>query len=105
MTTLSMSNSKNEKAVAYLRVSTQKQQKEGNSLEVQNDLAKRYSEKHELEIVKTFKEATSAYKSSFDYVDAEEGLCHKLNHLKNRSALEELIAYITKEKIKHLLFL
>ncbi|MEJ8555326.1 recombinase family protein [Tepidibacter sp. Z1-5] len=103
MNTQPILNSKKEKAVAYLRVSTQKQQKEGNSLEVQNDLANRYAGDNSLEIVKTFKEAKSAYKSSFNYVDAEEGLCHKLNNLKNRSVLEELIAYITKEKIKHLI--
>lgn len=96
MNTPLISTSIKEKAVAYLRVSTKKQEKEGNSLEVQKDLAQIYAEKNNLDIVEFFTEAKSAYKMSFNYKDVQENIYNKIN---DRTILEKMIKSITKKKL------
>ena len=100
MSTQLRSNSRVEKAVCYLRVSTTKQKDEGSSLDVQEKLAKSYAAKNNLDIIKTFTEAKSAYKVSLNYEDVQDDIFSKIN---DRSILDEMLKYMTKEKIKHLI--
>jgi len=93
------------KAVIYVRVSTEKQATAEKSLEIQKRVLTDYAKKHDLEIVRTFQEAHSAYKpgrpefeAMIDFLrerdDVSGVLCYRVDrlsrNLQDYSCLEEM---------------
>ena len=75
-----------EKAVAYIRVSTAEQAKEGVSLEVQAKKAAAYADLNDLELVETF---------------ADEGISAK--SIKGRAGLQAALAALQSGESRHLI--
>src|SRR5260370_38140593 len=50
-----------KRAVIYCRVSTDKQEQDGESLEYQEDKCRRYAELHDIDVVVVLKEAKSGF--------------------------------------------
>ncbi len=57
-------NSKNSKALLYVRVSSEEQEKDGFSLDAQEKLGREYAKKHNLTIVKFWKVSESAWRNN-----------------------------------------
>ena len=75
-----------DRAVLYTRVSSDEQRKKGFSLDYQEKQGREYAQKNNLQIIKIFTESFSAKKP-------------------NRPMFNEMLNYIKKNKIKHLIFL
>ena len=58
-----MEITRKQKAVAYLRVSSKDQEKEGNSIPAQKRIIEDYALKNNFNVVKIFKEAETAKKA------------------------------------------
>src|SRR5256885_14954632 len=52
---------KRKRAIIYCRVSTDKQEQDGESLEYQEEKCRRYAELHELDVLMVLKEAKSGF--------------------------------------------
>ena len=75
-----------EKAVLYTRFSSDEQRKKGFSLDYQEKQGREYAERNGLQIVKTFTESFSAKRPG-------------------RPMFNEMLSFVRKNKIRHLIFL
>jgi len=75
-----------DKAVLYTRVSSDEQRKKGFSLDYQEKQGREYAERNNLQIIKIFTESFSAKRPG-------------------RPMFNEMLSYIKKNKIRHLIFL
>ena len=87
ITTVTSSNIVKDTAVSYCRVSSEGQEKEGFSLDVQKDTNSNYAREHNLEIVKVFSGQESAW-----------------NKKKERKLFSEMLEYVKEKNIKHIIF-
>ncbi|WP_202709475.1 recombinase family protein [Sporosalibacterium faouarense] len=90
----------NNKAVCYLRVSTDRQEKEGNSIMIQKLAAEKYAEKNNLEIIDFYEESKSASKIPDENFDITGNIVTALN---NRKELQTIIRLVKRNKFKHLI--
>ncbi|MCT4618212.1 MAG: recombinase family protein [Marinisporobacter sp.] len=97
---LPIKNDPKEKAIAYLRVSTEDQKKDGHSIDSQKVYATKYAQKHKYEIIQFVEEYESASKVKFDDIDYENNL---YTALKNRPQLLKIITSVNQSKFKHLI--
>jgi len=97
----STSKSNSNLAIAYLRVSTERQQELGNSIEVQKKNAEEYASNNNLLILDFINEATSASKiQETAYSDAEDNLAESF---KDRPGLSRILEMAKQKKFKHLI--
>lgn len=95
----SMKNDK-EKAIAYIRVSTKEQKKDGNSLTSQKKYIETYAEKNNLELIDTVEESRSASKVTFNNIEYENNI---YSGLKNRPKLLKIISSAKQSNFQHLI--
>ncbi|MTI67513.1 MAG: recombinase family protein [Firmicutes bacterium] len=91
----------NNLAVVYLRVSTHKQQEEGNSISNQKKYAKEYAENKGFIIKKYFTESESASKIQHNNYLSFENNLSKI--FKNRPELLKILDLAKRRKFKHLI--
>lgn len=98
---LNSTTPKNNLAIAYLRVSTEQQDEQGNSIDAQRQRAKEYATSKGLIINEFVKEAKSASKiHSFGMSNFENSL---FEALKNRPNLLKILKLAQQRKFKHLI--
>ncbi|MCT4621133.1 MAG: recombinase family protein [Marinisporobacter sp.] len=98
--TSNTSNTQENQAIAYIRVSTKKQKEKGNSPEVQRRYAEEYAKINGLEIIEYVEESKSASKIVVDQCDFDSSI---FSGLKNRPALLKLLANANKNNHRHLI--
>lgn len=96
----SIKNNTREKAIAYLRVSTQDQKDKGHSLEAQEKYVREYAEKHNFQLIDIITESKSASKVKFDNTSFENSI---YTSLINRPKLLKIISTANQSKFKHLI--
>ncbi|MEJ8554841.1 recombinase family protein [Tepidibacter sp. Z1-5] len=97
---MSKSSISKNSAIAYLRVSTKKQEQEGNSIEIQKKAAIKYAKECNLNIIEFLEESKSASKVSNPDLDIQNNLYESLD---SRPQLQKVLNLIKNKKVQHLI--
>lgn len=95
-----LNNAKDNLAVIYLRVSTERQSSDGTSIDTQREYAEAYCKKHNLVPLAFFQEKESASKVRNTNTSISSNL---FDALRNRPQLQQVLRMAQQQKFKHII--